>query len=72
MADPTHNDAALAALETRLVERMATIEKGMGERMNALEVRLMRDMATNNWRVMGFVAVIAGLLFAALRFIPPA
>jgi len=55
-----HDPSALAALETRLVERMAD-----------LEVRIMRDITTNNWRTVGVVAVIASLLFAALRYLPP-
>ena len=57
--------AALAALETRLVDRMASLEVRIVDRMASLETRMM----VRNITVVG---VIAGLLFAALRYLPPA
>lgn len=36
-----------------------------------LEIRLIRQMHQQEWRTVGAVFVIASLLFAALRYLPP-
>ena len=53
-------DTALAELKTELVERIAKTEVRLTERMSAYL-----------WRLFGGLVALAGLIVAALRYLPP-
>ncbi len=77
-------EAALAALETRLTDRIGAVETGQAaletrvmDRIGAvetgqaaLETRIMERMAALVWRLFGGMAALVGLAVAALKYLP--
>ena len=75
-------DTALAELKTELMERIAETEVRLMERIAETEVRLMgrsaetevrltERMSAYLWRLFGGLVALAGLIVAALRYLPP-
>ena len=61
----------IAETEVRLTERIAETEVKLTERIAETEVRLTERMSAYLWRLFGGLVALAGLIVAALRYLPP-